>query len=898
LDEVLLKISAYDYGQSREPLTELTDIVRDASDSPEELKRIEKHLLKLLRSDATLACKQFICRKLGIIGTEESVPTLVSMLTDTKTSDMARYALERIPGSAVDKALLDALGKTRGRVKVGIINSLGERGDKKAVRQISKLLGETDKEIALAAISALGKIGSKRAATMLERARSKVAAELHLSWAHAYLMCADNFLAKGDKKWAIRIYKQMYVPAEPVPIRIAALRGIAAATPKRTAKIIVDVLRSDDRQMQTMVIGLLKEVAGTEVIKAVTAELPNLPASGQIQLLSALADRGDRSVLPTVVDATKSPKLDVRIAAFAALGELGNASTVDLLAQTAAAATTPEREAARNSLYRLHDPEADGKILAGIPHAESKVKVELIRSVGERNVAAGVAMLLKTAQDPEEKVRLESFKVLRVIAGQEHLPALVGLLINVQSEPERKEAEKCVAAVARKVGDESRRAEAILAVLPSVKDVKSRCSLLSVLGRLGDDSALPMLRKALKDKDANVRAAAIRALAGWHSPNAKLIDDLREIARSSDNELHRVLALRGFVHLIGLDSARPAEEKIRMYQEAMRLAPNMNEKKMVLSGLTSVRTFVALQMAAGYLRNKDLQPEAEVAVVKIAEGASGSHPQQTKGVLQKIIKTSKNDSLCRQARKLIEQIKQFEDYITTWQVSDPYTKQGLGPQKLFDAVFEPEINPENINWRTMPSATDRNKPWLLELDKAIGGSNRAAYLRTNLRSPKTQKARLELGSDDGIKVWLNGELVHSSNVTRGISPGQDAVELTLHKGWNKLMMKVTQGQGQWAVCARLRSLDGDSLPGLKVVADLTSKLQAKIKLIGNDFSAWRKHGDWQIVGEATMNPENQKSIATKPGSGIIVNGAKGRTCLLYTSPSPRDATLSRMPSSA
>jgi len=828
LDDLLPKIVTYNYGRSRKPLTKLSNIVRNAYDSPEELKLIETYLLKLLQSNVTPACKQFICRKLSIIGTEEAVPTLAKMLTDPKTSDMARYALERIPGSAVDKALRDALGKTRGRVKVGIINSLGERGDKQAVWQISKLLGDTDKEIAFAAISAMGKIGSSRAIMMLERARSKVAAELHPVWADAYLICADKFLAKGNLRRALQIYKRMYVPAEPVPIRIAALRGIATATPKRAAKVIVDVIRSDDRQMQTMVIGLLKEVAGTEVIKAVTAELPNLPASGQIQLLSALADRGDRSVLPTVVDATKSPKLDVRIAAFAALGELGNASTVDLLAQT------------------------------------------------------GVATLLKTAQDPEEKVRLESFKVLRVIAGQEHLPALVGLLINVQSEPERKEAEKCVAAVARKVGDESRRAEAILAVLPSVKDVKSRCSLLSVLGRLGDDSALPMLRKALKDKDANVRAAAIRALAGWHSPNAKLIDDLREIARSSDNELHRVLALRGFVHLIGLDSARPAEEKIRMYQEAMRLAPNMNEKKMVLSGLTSVRTFVALQMAAGYLRNKDLQPEAEVAVVKIAEGASGSHPQQTKGVLQKIIKTSKNDSLCRQARKLIEQIKQFEDYITTWQVSDPYTKQGLGPQKLFDAVFEPEINPENINWRTMPSATDRNKPWLLELDKAIGGSNRAAYLRTNLRSPKTQKARLELGSDDGIKVWLNGELVHSSNVTRGISPGQDAVELTLHKGWNKLMMKVTQGQGQWAVCARLRSLDGDSLPGLKVVADLTSKLQAKIKLIGNDFSAWRKHGDWQIVGEATMNPENQKSIATKPGSGIIVNGAKGRTVNLLS----------------
>ena len=36
--------------------------------------------------------------------------------------------------------------------------------------------------------------------------------------------------------------------------------------------------------------------------------------------------------------------------------------------------------------------------------------------------------------------------------------------------------------------------------------------------------------------------------------------------------------------------------------------------------------------------------------------------------------------------------------------------------------------------------------------------------------------------------------------------------------------------------------------------------------------------------------------ADKPN--INLEGLEGKTCLLYTSPSPRDATLSRMPSSA
>jgi hypothetical protein len=104
----------------------------------------------------------------------------------------------------------------------------------------------------------------------------------------------------------------------------------------------------------------------------------------------------------------------------------------------------------------------------------------------------------------------------------------------------------------------------------------------------------------------------------------------------------------------------------------------------------------------------------------------------------------------------------------------------------------------------------------MELDKALGGNNRAAYLRNKVWSDKSQKVRLELGSDDGIKVWLNGQLVHANNVTRPADPSQDKVEVTLKQGWNRLLLKVTQGGGEWAVCARLRRLDGSKLEGLKV----------------------------------------------------------------------------------
>jgi HEAT repeat protein/type 1 glutamine amidotransferase len=880
LDRVLPKVLRYDHGQSREPLSDLTDIIRNAYDSPSESKSIEQRLLKALESRATSAAKQFICRQLSIIGTEESVPTLAGMLTGHETSDMARYALERIPGPAVDRALQDALDVTGGKVKIGIINSLGQRGDNKAVGQLSSLFTDNDKQIAIAAISAVGRIGGGKAVMFLERAKSKIDSELYPVWADAYLTCADRALAQRNIRRAIQVYKRLYVPDEPATIRIAALRGIIAATPQKGAAHIIDILKGDDRQMQSMVVGLLKDIPGTRMTRAIAAQLPNLPVSGQVQLLSALANRGDQSALPAVLDAVKSSEVDVRVAALSALGSLGNASTADLLAKTAATHTGPEREAARQSLYRIGAPGTDRKILAGIPQADPELKVELIRSIGERNVTAGVDTLSKTAQDSEGKVRLESLKVLKTIAEPKNVPALIDLLLKVQTETERREAENMVAAVARKLGQENERAKPVLSALPTVTDVKGRSSLLGVLGKIGDAAALPVLRTALKDKNAQIQDAAVRALADW--PDPSLIGDMRQIARSSQNEIHRALALRGFVRLIGLDSSRSPEEKTAMYKEAMRLAPNENEKKAVLSGLANIKTLGSLQMAADYLGNENLQQEAEVAVVRIAEGTLASHPQQTKAVLQKVIQISQINSVRRQAAGLMERIQAFDDYITAWHVSGPYTKEGAGAFELFDVAFPPETNPESVKWTAMPAGTDKDKPWLLDLYKAIGGGDRVAYLRTNVWSPTDQKVRLQLGSNDGIKVWLNGKVVHANNASRTITRDEDKVEVNLRKGWNSLMMKITQSGGTWSACACFRTLEGGPVEGLKVLPDLKSQAKPWIRPVGDDFSAWRNPGDWIIAGQTILNPKNEKLIASKPGTGIIVNGPTGRTVDLIT----------------
>ena len=230
LQQLLEKVKTYDWGQSRLPLTEVSEIIKKAHGNTAELAKIEKALLGVLESDGKRAGKQFVCRELSIIGTEQSVSVLAGMLADEETSDMARYALERIPGSAVDKALRGAIRKARGKARIGIINSLGQRRDAGSVRMLSRALGRADQETAMAAAAALGRIANDRATEALKEAKDQASGQLQMVVLDAYLKCADQLVADGKKIQALAIYKELQAEGMPKPIRTAALTGMLNAT--------------------------------------------------------------------------------------------------------------------------------------------------------------------------------------------------------------------------------------------------------------------------------------------------------------------------------------------------------------------------------------------------------------------------------------------------------------------------------------------------------------------------------------------------------------------------------------------------------------------------------------------------------------------------------------------
>lgn len=116
--------------------------------------------------------------------------------------------------------------------------------------------------------------------------------------------------------------------------------------------------------------------------------------------------------------------------------------------------------------------------------------------------------------------------------------------------------------------------------------------------------------------------------------------------------------------------------------------------------------------------------------------------------------------------------------------------------RSFDFVFPPEqgvnLNQEfedgRLKWKAAQELADGK---VHALSDQLG----ATYLYRSIRSNGARTIDLSLGSDDGIKVWLNGKLVHKNNASRAAAADQDEARLELQDGSNELLVKITNTGG-------------------------------------------------------------------------------------------------------
>ena len=233
VDKALKLLKTYDWGADRNALDPIDQAINETHGDAAARKALEKNLVDALAGGISRSAQDYVCRKLRVVGTAQSVKALAALLADKKTSHIARYALERIPDEKAAKAMRDALPKVSSKLKPGIIGSLGSRRDKRSIRAISKLLGDSDIMVAQAAAHSLGLIGAPAAAKALTRFAKKTPANMKIPVADACLICAEQLLADGEKAEAVALYKMLKGDDQPKHVKVAAMKGMLTAASKK-----------------------------------------------------------------------------------------------------------------------------------------------------------------------------------------------------------------------------------------------------------------------------------------------------------------------------------------------------------------------------------------------------------------------------------------------------------------------------------------------------------------------------------------------------------------------------------------------------------------------------------------------------------------------------------------
>jgi hypothetical protein len=176
-----------------------------------------------------------------------------------------------------------------------------------------------------------------------------------------------------------------------------------------------------------------------------------------------------------------------------------------------------------------------------------------------------------------------------------------------------------------------------------------------------------------------------------------------------------------------------------------------------------------------------------------------------------------------------------DGFIGNWLILGPFTGTAVGcgyndltePINVNDDFYAGKVDAGNtwFEHHGFTSACEgrwcTNAAFGIDLNCIFGGVANGdpehvnAYAFVYVFSPTTRTVQLRIGSDDGIRVWLNGQLVWNNYTCRCKEADQDITTVTLNPGWNKLLLRVGEFGGEWGFVVRFTDSNGNPMTDLR-----------------------------------------------------------------------------------
>jgi HEAT repeat protein len=380
----------------------------------------------------------------------------------------------------------------------------------------------------------------------------------------------------------------------------------------------------------------------------------------------------------------------------------------------------------------------------------------------------------------------------------------------------------------------------VAAVLPFVADADPlvRHSAAQCLAGMQDEKTGAALADAMKASPPPVRAAVLRVLAlrkdvgpieaATQDPDAEVrvtaaellgrLDDpglegaLLEAAEKGSDAIHPV-ALAAYMHLAeGRAGKGERAAALAMYTQALDLARTDALRGAALRGLATVPSVDSLPRVEAQLKD-----DALVAYIAIAcaIGQSGDKARAV-AMLQRALQTARARDVLQASVAGLHDLGVDVDparesgFVTTWWIIGPF------PGSDIDRAWPPE---EGVDLAAAIKADDHELRWAKHHTTDLTGivnlagmmqpnENATAYLYAEVTPDEARDVLVKIGSDDGAKCWLNGQLIDRAPEPRSLTVDQDKVESRLTAGANRLLLKVVQGGGGWECCLRITDREG------------------------------------------------------------------------------------------
>jgi HEAT repeat protein len=455
-----------------------------------------------------------------------------------------------------------------------------------------------------------------------------------------------------------------------VTLGLAGIGGAADTAPEALARLDQLIDANDVQERAIAYEQIRRGMKGEAATARFAARLPALPPDRQIELLRALADRGDAAALPAIAKLAEAGDTAVRSAALHAIGGLGSGESVGLLVK-ALAATDPEKAAARRALVILRGDDATRQVVAALASAPPAVRALLLDIVADRRARAAVPELVGFAVDADGGVRAATMRALATLGGPEQVPGMVKGVLTAAAGQERTDAERALVTVCTQNPGHEQATESFLTIFKTASDA-DREVLLSPLGRIGGPGAMAVVDALLADTDPAKREFGLVALTRW--PDATVAPRLLDLlAKATDQDKdqgqgqgERDMLLSALIRIAPLpDNKLNDQQKLELLQKTMSLCQRDEDRRRVLERANAIRTIETLRFVVPYLDDPNLAEPACLSVVELAHHRNirDANKDEFTKALDKVLGTTKNEELIDRA----ERYKQGQ----TWERKKP-----------------------------------------------------------------------------------------------------------------------------------------------------------------------------------------------------------------------------------